>query len=91
MSSTATRRIRIKWVRIAALAVTVYVGAGVVTSAWHWWRLDQQAHQLAAQIVVVQHNNAVLSHDLHEMRNPTTLRRMLSGQAPLPNAIWPNP
>ena len=91
MKVAGVRRVRIKWARIAVLAVTVYVGVGGIASAVHWWRLDQQAHQLSAQLAVVQHNNAVLGHDLQEMHNPSLLRRMLAGQVPLPNAIWPNP
>ncbi len=91
MIATALSRYRIRWTRIAFLAVGIYVGAGIFTSAHHWWILDQQAHQLSAQLAAVHHNNMILAHDLRQLHNPAVLRRMLAGEAPLPNAIWPTP
>ena len=91
MIATALGRFRFRWTRIAFLAVGIYVGVGVVTSAHHWWVLDQQAHQLSSQLAAVHHNTVILTNDLRQLHNPVALRRMLAGKAPLPNAICPTP
>jgi hypothetical protein len=86
----AQRRVRIRWSRPLVLAVTLYVGAGAIVSGWHWWRLHQQALQLEAQIAAVDRSNRILQQDLTALHNPVTLRKMLTGQMPLPNPLWPN-
>jgi len=89
MNATGARRVRVNWTRIAVVAVVAYVGAGSASSALHFWRLYEQAKQLSAQLAIVRQHNQVLGRDLKELHNPAVLRQMLTGQRPLPNAIWP--
>jgi hypothetical protein len=85
----AKRRLRIRWSKILVLVVTVYVAVGASVSAWHWWQLHREAGRLAAQIAAVDRTNRVLSEDLQAVNNPVLLRRMLTGQIPLPSPLWP--
>jgi hypothetical protein len=86
----ARTRVRIRWSRPLVLAVILYVGVGAVVSGWHWWHLHQEAVQLEVQIAAVDRSNYILQQDLSALHNPVTLRKMLTGQMPLPNALWPS-
>ncbi|MCL8208549.1 MAG: hypothetical protein K6V97_10835 [Actinomycetia bacterium] len=85
------RRWRVRWRRLLFVAALTYVGAGAAFSAVRGWELYRQEQALQARIAAVEAQNRVLQQDVRALRNPVTLKAMLQGKRPLPNATVPNP
>lgn len=86
-----TGRLTVNWHRLLLLVVALYVGTGAIVSGLHYVVLWQQERVLTQQIATVQAQNRVLSEDIQQMRNPQTLRLILTGRRPLPSPLWVRP
>ncbi|PSR21562.1 MAG: hypothetical protein C7B45_10145 [Sulfobacillus acidophilus] len=79
------RKVRVRWRRAITLVIGAYLVYWCVVSLHHMWVIGQREASLTQKIVVVQRENRLLSTDIHRLHNPTTLKRILTGRAPLPN------
>lgn len=61
-----------------------YVLVGAVYSVQHLFPLLHQQRQLTSEIQSVQRETAILRGDLAAMRNPASLKLILTGKRPLP-------
>jgi cell division protein FtsB len=80
------RRVRFNGRRFLLVAASVYVVVGAAVSAWHILALMQQERRLASQIAAVEAENRALRADLRQLANPVSLKAMLTGRKPLPDA-----
>jgi cell division protein FtsB len=81
---TAKKRWRFRWRRAVTIVIGTYLVYWTVVSVHHILVIRQAEHTLDQQIAVVQEDNRALKADIHELHNRQMLKRILSGQAPLP-------
>lgn len=81
----AKKALRINWRRIATFVILAYLIYWSGVSLHHMWVISQQQRALSQRIEAVKAQNHILRRDIHSLHNPTTLRKILTGQAPLPS------
>lgn len=83
---TAKKPLKIRWRRIVTFLIAGYMCYWAGVSVDHMWTIAQQERTLNQRIAAVQEQNRVLTGDIRSLHNPKQLKRILTGQAPLPNA-----
>ncbi|MCY0879633.1 MAG: hypothetical protein OWU84_11920 [Firmicutes bacterium] len=81
---TARRRWRFRWRRAVTLIIGAYLVYWAGVSVHHILAIRAEEQTLTRQIAVVRKDNRVLEGDIRALHNPRTLKRILTGQAPLP-------
>jgi len=83
---TQTKKLRIRWRRIVTMVIAAYLVYWCGVSVHHMLAIGQREAVLSQKIAMVRSQNYVLTNDIHSLHNPTQLKKILSGNAPLPNA-----
>jgi cell division protein FtsB len=82
-------RWRWKWKRLITLFALAYLGFWSIQSGLHIWVLSHDEASLTHNIQVVQSQDTRLNQDIRELRNPAMVKKMITGQIPVPNANVP--
>lgn len=82
--STSKRKVRLRWRRIITWVILAYMLYWCGVSVHHIIAIRHQESTLQTQITQVKAQNRTLSGDIRQLHNPSDLKKILTGQAPLP-------
>lgn len=85
------RKIRVRWRRAATIGILSYLGFWSAISGVHMWNLWRAEARLNQQIHAVKMQNQLFQQDLTKLRNPAFVKKMVSGQVPVPNSNLARP
>ncbi len=80
---------RWKWKRLITVFVVGYLGFWSIQSGLHIWVLSHDEATIMHHIQVVQSENTRLKQDMQELHNPALVKKMITGQIPVPNPNKP--
>ncbi len=79
------RKFRLRWRRMATILIGAYLVYWSGVSVHHIFAIRHDEQSLNHKIAVIRTRNHVLTMDLQLLNNSAKLKRILSGQMPLPN------
>jgi cell division protein FtsB len=82
--SVTKRRLRLRWRKLAGLAIAAYLSIWFGQSLVHYVVLRGEEANWQSQIQTAKAMNAALSRDIQDLRNPAYLKRMVAGKAVTP-------
>lgn len=83
--TTSKRKLRFRWKKMATVVIGAYLVYWSGVSVHHILVIRHDEQSLNHKIAVIKAKNHVLTTDIHLLNNPVQLKRILSGQKPLPN------
>lgn len=78
-------RHRIRWKKLLSVVLCTYFGFWMAVSLGHLWTLNQTIQGLDQKIAVVQQKDQVLRNEIGTLHNPSKLKKIITGQAPMPS------
>lgn len=85
------KKVRFRWRRIITIVIGGYLLFWAGTSLGHIWTLSHQEAALRQNIIAEKSQNLRLHQDIHQLRQPSTLKAILTGRAPLPTNVNTTP
>lgn len=80
----AGTRLRLRWRRLAAVGILGYLGFWSVVSIEHIITLTREEQSFHQKIAHTNAQNRLLQAEITQLKNPTTLKKIISGKQSLP-------